>query len=84
MAPHMMALAVCRLQRRAVPPLPSPHNASEPTESPDDLPLPPPEVSLYSDQQVILDESGPLLEWVQKTIQLFGYELNTSYPLPKF
>ncbi|XP_063836016.1 uncharacterized protein LOC135085193 [Ostrinia nubilalis] len=46
--------------------------------------LPPPEISLYSDQQVILDEAGPLLEWVQKTIQHFSYELNTSYPLPKF
>ncbi|XP_052746068.1 uncharacterized protein LOC112046167 isoform X2 [Bicyclus anynana] len=83
MSPHMMALAVCRLQRRAAPPLPS-HNGSEPTEAPDELALPPPEVSLYSDQQVILDEAGPLLEWVQKTIQLFAYELNTSYPLPKF
>nr|XP_034839047.1 uncharacterized protein LOC117995157 [Maniola hyperantus] len=82
MAPHMMALAVCRLQRRAAPPLPT--NTSDVTEVPDELVLPPPEISLYSDQQVILDESGPLLEWVQKTIQLFGYELNTSYPLPKF
>ncbi|XP_045783384.1 uncharacterized protein LOC123879629 [Maniola jurtina] len=82
MAPHMMALAVCRLQRRAAPPLPT--NTSDVTEAPDELTPPPPEISLYSDQQVILDESGPLLEWVQKTIQLFAYELNTSYPLPKF
>ncbi|XP_046976153.1 uncharacterized protein LOC124542250 [Vanessa cardui] len=82
MSTHMMALAVCRLQRRAAPPLPEP--TPEVTEAPPDDFVPPPEVSLYSDQQVILDESGPLLEWVQKTIQLFAFELNTSYPLPKF
>ncbi|XP_026325547.1 leucyl-cystinyl aminopeptidase [Hyposmocoma kahamanoa] len=98
MAPHMMAVAVCRLQRRAAPQLPTePPTEVPPSPSPvptqalstlsdvddDDYNLPPPEISLYSDQQVILDESGPLLEWVQKTIQLFAYELNTSYPLPK-
>ncbi|XP_041984274.1 thyrotropin-releasing hormone-degrading ectoenzyme [Aricia agestis] len=101
MSPHMVALAVCRLQRRSAPPLtttpalppptvpptapptaPPAHTGS--TEPPVEEDLPPPEISLYSDQQVILDESGPLLEWVSKTIQLFAYELNTSYPLPKF
>ncbi|XP_061381789.1 aminopeptidase N [Danaus plexippus] len=79
MSPHMMSLAVCRLQRRGAVPLPVP--TADTTEAP---PEAAPEISLYSDQQVILDESGPLLEWVQKTIQLFAYELNTSYPLPKF
>ncbi|CAH1642722.1 unnamed protein product [Spodoptera littoralis] len=92
MPPHMVSLAVCRLQRRAAPELPTeatpnitevatmiPEATSEPPE--EDLP---PEISLYSDQQVILDESGPLLEWVQRTIQHFSFELNTSYPLPKF
>ncbi|XP_063899454.1 aminopeptidase N-like [Helicoverpa armigera] len=91
MAPHMISLAVCRLQRRAAPLLPTdapnitevntmvPEATVEPEEE-----VLPPEISLYSDQQVILDESGPLLEWVQKTIQHFSYELNTSYPLPKF
>ncbi|KAI5631362.1 peptidase family m1 domain-containing protein [Phthorimaea operculella] len=153
MAPHMMSLAVCRLQRRAAPPLPQTPTEFPPTTVPpqlttsgeeeeddynlpppeismysdqqvildesgklywmnlgefpdevdfytriiplppqlttsgeeeeDDYNLPPPEISMYSDQQVILDESGPLLDWVQKTIQLFAYELNTSYPLPK-
>ncbi|KAJ2942457.1 hypothetical protein O0L34_g16062 [Tuta absoluta] len=95
MAPHMMSLAVCRLQRRAAPPLPQLPTELPPTTPPpqlttlsgeeeeDDFNLPPPEISMYSDQQVILDESGPLLDWVQKTIQLFSYELNTSYPLPK-
>ncbi|KAF9821518.1 hypothetical protein SFRURICE_014282 [Spodoptera frugiperda] len=92
MPPHMVSLAVCRLQRRAAPELPTeatpnitevatmiPEATAEPPE--EDLP---PEISLYSDQQVILDESGPLLEWVQRTIQHFSFELNTSYPLPKF
>ncbi|XP_063544869.1 uncharacterized protein LOC134753039 [Cydia strobilella] len=93
MPPHMMSLAVCRLQRRAQPalateppePTPSTDVATSSTETPDeeDFVMPPPEISLYSDQQVILDEAGPLLEWVQKTIQQFAYELNTSYPLPK-
>ncbi|XP_045456229.1 uncharacterized protein LOC123666065 [Melitaea cinxia] len=82
MSTHMMALAVCRLQRRAAPPLVEP--TPEVTEAPPEDFMPAPEVSLYSDQQVILDESEPLLEWVQKTIQLFAFELNTSYPLPKF
>ncbi|KAJ0184238.1 hypothetical protein K1T71_000661 [Dendrolimus kikuchii] len=87
MSPHMMALAVCRLQRRAAPPVVMETNYTDPnstevaTETPEEET---PEISLYSDRQVILDESGPLLEWVQKTIQLFSYELNTSYPLPKF
>ncbi|XP_037292405.1 alanine/arginine aminopeptidase [Manduca sexta] len=87
MPPHMMAIAVCRLQRRAAPTVQDNSteittNAPEGTpETPEDVP---PEVSLYSDQQVILDESGPLLEWIQKTIQQFAFELNTSYPLPKF
>ncbi|XP_060808352.1 uncharacterized protein LOC106137204 [Amyelois transitella] len=94
MPPHMVSLAVCRLQRRAAPPLPTDATVNETelttaetyttTDVEDDFVLPPPEVSLYSDQQVILDESGPLLEWVQKTIQHFAFELNTSYPLPKF
>ncbi|CAH0731132.1 unnamed protein product, partial [Brenthis ino] len=102
MSTHMMALAVCRLQRRAAPSLTEVNgngnevngngnevtgngNEVAVTEAPsDDAPLPPPEISLYSDKQVILDESGPLLEWVQRTIQLFAFELNTSYPLPKF
>ncbi|XP_052748429.1 uncharacterized protein LOC113519533 isoform X2 [Galleria mellonella] len=97
MAPHMMSVAVCRLQRRAAPPPPAElayndtdtttmpdTTAAVTTEPDDDYALPPPEISLYSDQQVILDESGPLLDWVQKTIQHFAYELNTSYPLPKF
>ncbi|KAJ0169698.1 hypothetical protein K1T71_014883 [Dendrolimus kikuchii] len=87
MSTHMMALAVCRLQRRAAPPVVVETNYTDPnstevaTETPEEET---PEISLYSDRQVILDESGPLLEWVQKTIQLFSYELNTSYPLPKF
>ncbi|XP_075989780.1 leucyl-cystinyl aminopeptidase isoform X2 [Anticarsia gemmatalis] len=93
MPPHMLSLAVCRLQRRAAPELPTEMtpNITEvtttpegTTEIPEDEVLPPPEISLYSDQQVILDESGPLLEWVQRTIQHFAFELNTSYPLPKF
>ncbi|KAM3955004.1 LOW QUALITY PROTEIN: leucyl-cystinyl aminopeptidase, partial [Aphomia sociella] len=98
MAPHMMSVAVCRLQRRAAPPLPTEpsYNDTESTttipdtmipmttEADEDFVLPPPEISLYSDQQVILDESGPLLDWVQRTIQHFAFELNTSYPLPKF
>ncbi|XP_072946710.1 leucyl-cystinyl aminopeptidase [Epargyreus clarus] len=75
MPPHMVALAVCRLQRRAAP-------LAVDTVPDEDSPVP--EASLYSDRAVILDESGPLLEWVQKTIQQFSYELNTSYPLPKF
>uniref|UniRef100_A0A2A4K4W2 Aminopeptidase n=1 Tax=Heliothis virescens TaxID=7102 RepID=A0A2A4K4W2_HELVI len=92
MPPHMISLAVCRLQRRAAPELPTEASPNitevatmipEATAEPEDEVLPP-EISLYSDQQVILDESGPLLEWVQKTIQHFSYELNTSYPLPKF
>ncbi|RVE46045.1 hypothetical protein evm_009325 [Chilo suppressalis] len=92
MPPHMVSLAVCRLQRRAAPALPTeatltpsiePITTLEPEEIDEDV-LPPPEISLYSDQQAILDESGPLLEWVQKTIQQLSYELNTSYPLPKF
>ncbi|XP_013162517.1 PREDICTED: leucyl-cystinyl aminopeptidase-like [Papilio xuthus] len=74
-SPHMISLAVCRLQRRAAP-----INVTENMDS-EDVPT---EISLYSDQETILDESGPLLEWVQRTIQLFAYELNTSYPLPKF
>ncbi|KAJ8706619.1 hypothetical protein PYW07_012697 [Mythimna separata] len=91
--PNMISLAVCRLQRRAALELPTeatpnitetstiiPECTSEPPEE-EQLP---PEISLYSDQQVILDESGPLLEWVQKTLQHFAFELNTSYPLPKF
>ncbi|XP_028160953.1 thyrotropin-releasing hormone-degrading ectoenzyme [Ostrinia furnacalis] len=93
MPPHMMSMAVCRLQRRAAPPLPTDATPTvtptemaptEPTDEAEEPVLPPPEISLYSDQQVILDEAGPLLEWVQKTIQHFSYELNTSYPLPKF
>ncbi|CAK1553301.1 unnamed protein product [Leptosia nina] len=81
MPPHMIALSVCRLQRRSAPLLEPSPSLPEATESSDE---PAPEISLYSDKQVILDESGPLLEWVQKTIQLYSYELNTSYPLPKF
>ncbi|XP_045526197.1 uncharacterized protein LOC123715286 isoform X1 [Pieris brassicae] len=77
MSPHMISLTVCRLQRRSAPLL-------EATSVPEDLEEPPPEISLYSDRQVILDESGPLLEWIQRTIHLYSYELNTSYPLPKF
>ncbi|CAG5000144.1 unnamed protein product [Parnassius apollo] len=92
MSTHMMSLAVCRLQRRAAPVLPTEANnitdlTNAPevnTETPEEDVNAPPEISLYSDQQSILDESGPLLEWVQRTIQLFAYELNTSYPLPKF
>ncbi|KAL4720486.1 hypothetical protein ACJJTC_010874 [Scirpophaga incertulas] len=93
MPPHMMSLAVCRLQRRAAPPAPTEQayttgtsvtSEYTTTEDPEDQSLPPPEISIYSNQQVILDESGPLLEWVQKTIQQFAFELNTSYPLPKF
>ncbi|XP_053622649.1 endoplasmic reticulum aminopeptidase 2 isoform X2 [Plodia interpunctella] len=98
MPPHMMSMAVCRLQRRAAPPLPTEATINETTPNDvttvetytttdmedENIVLPPPEISLYSDQQVILDESGPLLEWVQKTIQHFSFELNTSYPLPKF
>ncbi|XP_048480141.1 uncharacterized protein LOC105397679 [Plutella xylostella] len=116
MSPHMMSIAVCRLQRRAAP---SPPDATTeaadekrvnedrpkivnqlptklPTKLPsvvteaadgttayEDEPSPPPEISLYSDQQAILDDAGPLLEWVQKTISTYAYELNTSYPLPK-
>ncbi|XP_045509071.1 uncharacterized protein LOC123704691 [Colias croceus] len=76
MSPHMIALTVCRLQRRAiqVDTVATPEPDVEET----------PEISLYSDRQSVLDEGGPLLEWVQKTIQLYAYELNTSYPLPKF
>lgn len=94
MSPHMLSLAVCRLQRRAAPELQTeatpnvteaPANITEAvTETPEDDVLPPPKISLYCDQQVILDESGPLLEWVQRTLQHFAFELNTSYPLPKF
>ncbi|KPJ20148.1 Leucyl-cystinyl aminopeptidase [Papilio machaon] len=75
-SPHMISLAVCRLQRRAAP-----LNTSDVNPESEDVPT---EISLYSDQETILNESGPLLEWVQRTIQLFSYELNTSYPLPKF
>ncbi|XP_026747926.1 leucyl-cystinyl aminopeptidase [Trichoplusia ni] len=89
MPPHMTSVAVCRLQRRAAPTTTDPSPTPTPTmPTPTETPLEdedvPPEISLYSDQQVILDESGPLLEWVQKTLQHFSYELNTSYPLPKF
>ncbi|CAB3258278.1 unnamed protein product [Arctia plantaginis] len=94
MPPHMLSLSVCRLQRRAAPELPTeatPNITEQVTITPEatteiaeDEVLPPPEISLYSDQQVILNEAGPLLEWVQKTIQHFAFELNTSYPLPKF
>ena len=71
MPPHMISLAVCRLQRRAAPELPTeatpnitevstigPEGTSEPPEE-EQLP---PEISLYSDQQVILDESGLVLK----------------------
>ncbi|XP_045541268.1 thyrotropin-releasing hormone-degrading ectoenzyme [Papilio machaon] len=75
-SPHMISLAVCRLQRRAAP-----LNTSDVNPESEDVST---EISLYSDQETILNESGPLLEWVQRTIQLFSYELNTSYPLPKF
>ncbi|XP_068627142.1 leucyl-cystinyl aminopeptidase [Battus philenor] len=90
MPPHMMSFAVCRLQRRAAPIPTIETNGTELTNLPEVNTEEPaeeatvPEISLYSDQQSILDESGPLLEWVQRTIQLFTYELNTSYPLPKF
>ncbi|CAH0602385.1 unnamed protein product [Chrysodeixis includens] len=89
MPPHMTSVAVCRLQRRAAPTTTEPSPTPTPTmPTATEIPMEdediPPEISLYSDQQVILDESGPLLEWVQKTLQHFSYELNTSYPLPKF
>ncbi|XP_049884062.1 uncharacterized protein LOC126379375 [Pectinophora gossypiella] len=94
MSPHMMSVAVCRLQRRAAPAQPTPAAPPAPPTPPDvpsstaddadeEYNLPPPEISLYSDKQIILDEAGPLLDWVQQTIQLFSFELNTSYPLPK-
>lgn len=49
MSPHMISLTVCRLQRRFAPFLEA--------SSPSDLEEPLPEISLYSDRQVILDES---------------------------
>ncbi|XP_050679217.1 uncharacterized protein LOC126975383 [Leptidea sinapis] len=76
MSPHMISISVCRLQRKSAPLL------ETVTVSPDDEAQP--VISLYSDKAAILDESGPLLEWVQKTLQLYSYELNTTYPLPKF
>ncbi|XP_021205416.2 aminopeptidase N isoform X1 [Bombyx mori] len=83
MPPHMVAVAVCRLQRASAP---TPEaNTTDATEAETDGDTSTaPEISLYTDHPSILQESGPLLEWLQKTIQQFSYELNTSYPLPKF
>ncbi|CAG9790541.1 unnamed protein product [Diatraea saccharalis] len=69
MPPHMVSLAVCRLQRVAAPPPPAPPGAPTPappttppptstpptTEQPDDEVLPPPEISLYN---IVVVESG--------------------------
>ncbi|GBP80903.1 hypothetical protein EVAR_48983_1 [Eumeta japonica] len=92
MSPHMMAMAVCRLQRREAPPSPTEApledtSSTAPdtttlsegsTELPDEQ-MPPPEISLYSDQQVILDEAG----WAPRFCTLLKRYFDThSLPSP--